>query len=86
MKVLEILSGATFDDFKVGLTVVAVFMTMQITASIARYCFNVTINPFDILARMLSPSRCKECGNHFEKCKCFAHLKGYSGFKEYKDD
>lgn len=86
MDVLEVLSAATFDDFKVGLVVVATFMTMQVTASIARYYFNATINPFDLVARMFAPSCCRECGNHFEKCKCFSHLKSYSGFKENNDD
>lgn len=82
---MDILLNATWDDWKVGLCVITGFLSLQFVSSIARYCFNITVNPFDLIARWLAPSRCMECKNEIEKCSCFIHLKNYKN-EENPDD
>lgn len=77
MELLEILNNASIEDVKIGLYVMAAFMSMQVIASIGRYYFGVTLNPFDIVASFIAPKHCQECKNTLENCCCFIHLKSY---------
>lgn len=85
MELFETLSNASIEDVKVGLYVITAFMSMQMIASIGRYYFGVTLNPFDIIASFIAPKHCQECKNNHENCCCFIHLKSYES-PENNDD
>lgn len=81
---MDILFNATADDWKIGIYVIASFMSMQIAASVARYHFNVVLNPFDHIAKLFQPKKCVECNKEVEMCCCFQHLQNYKS--EFSDD